>query len=222
MPPSPPRLAALLFAIALGVGNAALAAPAQFGAEAASADARGVADWIIATSDNGGLPFVVIDKVEARMFVFRADGRLIGASAVLLGLAKGDESVPGIGQRSLASIGPVERTTPAGRFVAALGNDLGPQDVVWIDYDAGISLHRVVTSNRAERREQRLATASPLDNRISYGCINVPAAFFDKVVGPAFTGTFGVVYILPEVRSIRDVFGIGGPAALAATTAGAR
>ena len=43
-------------------------------------------------------------------------------------------------------------------------------------------------------------------NRISYGCINVPARFYDTVVGPAFAGTNGIVYILPEVRTIRAVF----------------
>ncbi|MDQ0464388.1 hypothetical protein QO010_002169 [Caulobacter ginsengisoli] len=211
---APHPLAALLVATTLAMGTPVFAAPAQlaqFGDEAASSNARRVADWVIASGDNGGLPFVIIDKVQARVFVFRADGRLSGASAILLGLAKGDGSVPGIGQRSLASIGPAERTTPAGRFVAALGPDLGPQEVVWIDYDAGVSMHRVVTANRAERRLQRLATASPLDNRISYGCINVPAAFFDKVVGPAFAGTYGVVYILPEVRSLQEVFGLGAP-----------
>ena len=32
------------------------------------------------------------------------------------------------------------------------------------------------------------------------------AKFFDSVVSPAFTGTDGIVYILPEVRSIEQVF----------------
>ena len=60
---------------------------------------------------------------------------------------------------------------------------------------------------RSQRRErQRLATPTPLDNRISYGCINVPAKFFENVVSPAFTGTNGIVYVLPETRSNREVF----------------
>jgi hypothetical protein len=44
-------------------------------------------------------------------------------------------------------------------------------------------------------------------NRISYGCINVPAKFFDTVVSPAFTGTKGIVYVLPETRPRREIFG---------------
>ena len=34
----------------------------------------------------------------------------------------------------------------------------------------------------------------------------MPVNFYDKVVSPAFTGTNGVVYILPETRSAREVF----------------
>ena len=55
---------------------------------------------------------------------------------------------------------------------------------MWVDYDAAVSMHRVITSNPAERRLQRLASPTPKDNRISYGCINLPAAFFDKVLSP--------------------------------------
>ena len=67
-------------------------------------------------------------------------------------------------------------------------------------------MHRVITSNAKERRAQRLASASPRDNRISFGCINVPEKFYDAVVQPAFTATNGIVYILPEVHSLGSVF----------------
>lgn len=203
------RRLAICLALLAGLGaTAAAAAPARadFAAEPASRAAHEVADWVTRSGDNGGRPFVIVDKVAARVFVFRPDGRLGGAAPALLGLARGDHTVPGIGERKLASIRPEERTTPAGRFVAALGPDLGEKDVLWVDYAAAVSLHRVVTSNRKERRLQRLATPSPLDNRISYGCINVPAKFYETVVHPAFTGTDGVVYILPEVGSIASAF----------------
>ena len=203
-------------AIGLGVLSAGLCAAPAAAAEApahadfrekpASPEARSIADWVMASRDNHGMPFVIIDKVQARLFVFYPDGRLRGASAALLGLARGDDSVPGIGDRKLSTIRPEERTTPAGRFVASLGSDLGIKDVVWVDYADAISLHRVITTKPKERRLQRLATPTPLDNRISYGCINVPAKFYDSVVRPSFTGTNGVVYILPEVRSLASVF----------------
>ena len=180
---------------------------ADFRQESASAEARGLANWIVASADNHNMPFVIIDKVQARVFVFQPDGQLRGATAALLGSAIGDDSTPGIGERPLSSIRPEERTTPAGRFVASLDRDLHGEEILWVDYETAISLHRVVTSNPRERRAQRLATPTPLDNRISFGCINVPARFYEKVVSPAFTGTNGIAYILPETRSIKDVFG---------------
>lgn len=180
---------------------------ANFFGEVASKDARRVADWAVASGDNAGLPFVVIDKIRAKVFVFDGVGRLRGATLALLGRARGDDSTPGIGSRKLKSIRPEERTTPAGRFVAVLGHDF-ERDILWIDYDASISLHRVVTGDPGDHRLRRLATTSTLDKRISYGCVNVPARFYEDVVLKSFAGTTGIVYILPETKKIEDVFPI--------------
>ena len=179
---------------------------ADFERERASRDARQTADWVLDSGDNRGLPFVIVDKTDAKVFVFGADGRLRGAAPALLGMARGDDSVPGIGEREMSDIRPEERTTPAGRFVAALGRNFSGKDILWVDYDLALSLHRVVTAKPKERRAERLATPTPLDNRISYGCINVPVNFYEHVVTPAFTGTNGIVYVLPETRSAREVF----------------
>jgi len=180
---------------------------ANFERESASHKARHVADWVVDSVDNHRMPFVIVDKTDAKVFVFDADGRLRGAAPALLGMARGDDSVPGIGNRKISHIRREERTTPAGRFVAALDRNLRGEDILWVDYDAAISMHRVHMNNPKERRLQRLATPTPLDNRISFGCINVPAKFYDNVVRPAFTGTNGIVYVLPETRSAREVFG---------------
>lgn len=179
---------------------------ADFAKSRPSQEARQVADWAIDSGDSGGLPFAIIDKANASIFVFNAQGSLHGASAVLLGLAHGDDSVPGIGQRKLSNILPQERTTPAGRFVATLDHNLQGKEILWVDYETSISLHPVITSNARERRAERLASPSPLDNRISYGCINVPVSFYANVVSPAFTGTDGIVYVLPETRSAQFTF----------------
>lgn len=174
--------------------------------ECASHEAWHVADWVVDSGDNRSMPFVIIDKIDAKVFVFDANGRLHGAAPALLGLARGDDAVPGIGDRKLSSIRPEERTTPAGRFVAALGRNLRGKEILWVDYDGAVSIHPVVTANPKEHRAERLATPTPLDNRISFGCINVPAKFFDNVVKSAFTGTNGIVYVLPETRSPSEVF----------------
>jgi hypothetical protein len=179
---------------------------ADFKREHASEDVKQLAAWVLDSGNNHAVSFMIVDKKEAKLFVFDPDGQLRGASAALLGAAAGDDSVPGIGSRALSTIRPEERTTPAGRFVAALDHNISGKDILWVDYANAISLHRVVTSNANERRAQRLATPTPDDNRISYGCINVPAKFFDKVVIPAFKKTHGIVYILPETRPIGAVF----------------
>jgi hypothetical protein len=182
------------------------AALAKFDRENASRDARDVIEWVVASGDNAGMPFAIVDKLDARVFVFDATGQLRGAAPALLGLARGDDSAPGIGDRELANIRPEERTTPAGRFVAALDLNLKGQDILWVDYETAISLHTVITGNVKERRQQRLASPTPLDNRITFGCINVPAKFFDTVVSPAFAGTNGIVYVLPDTRLLEEVF----------------
>jgi hypothetical protein len=179
---------------------------ADFEQERASREARQVADWVVNSGDNHRMPFVIVDKTDAKVFVFHADGRLRGAAPALLGMARGDDAVPGIGDRKISSIRTEERTTPAGRFVAALDRNLRGEEILWVDYATAISMHRVHANKPKERRLQRLATPTPLDNRISYGCINVPAKFYDNVVRPAFNGTNGIVYVLPETRLAREVF----------------
>ena len=181
---------------------------ANFEREQKSRDAQRMADWVVDSGDNRGMPFAIVDKIDAKVFVFDADGRLRGAAPVLLGLGRGDDSIPGIGDRNMSDMRPEERTTPAGRFVAWLGHNFDGKDMLWVDYDGAISLHRVVTNKPKERRMQRLATPTTLDNRISYGCINVPAKFYDNVVSPAFTGTYGIVYVLPETRSNSEIFAL--------------
>ena len=50
-----------------------------------------------------------------------------------------------------------------------------------------------------------MITRTPQDNRISYGCINVPVAFYETVVAPTFRNSNGIVYILPETRSVEGM-----------------
>ncbi|MEO7056193.1 MAG: L,D-transpeptidase [Caldimonas sp.] len=158
------------------------------------------------TGDHGGLDFAIVDKKAARLFVFTADGHLKGASPVLLGLARGDDSVPGIGTRKMADIRPAERTTPAGRFVSSPGENMSGEHVIWVDYDAAVSMHSVRATVARERRIERLASGDPAEHRISWGCINVPAAFFKNVAGPTFANGGGVIYVLPETRSLDAQF----------------
>jgi hypothetical protein len=178
-----------------------------------SGDAQTIAAWVVAEHDAHGLPFLIVDKRRATVSAFDAAGRLLASAPALLGLARGDDSVPGIGERKIADIRPFERTTPAGRFNAELGSNAGGEDILWVDYDAAVSMHRVRPVKASERRLVRLASPTPDDNRISYGCINVPPAFYDGFIQPLFEPRNGIVYVLPDTKPLAAVF----PAAVTRT-----
>ena len=44
------------------------------------------------------------------------------------------------------------------------------------------------------------------DNRITFGCINVPDAFYSKSVRPRFQKKGGYVYVLPDTKPLETVF----------------
>lgn len=200
-----------LVAVALGGGGLSPLAAAQPTGKTGvhytrSEEALQIATWVVASRDNGELPFIVIDKVAAEVLAFDAKGEPKGFTPALLGIARGDDATPGIGDRELNEIGPAERTTPAGRFLARIGPAKGNQKVLWVDFNTSVALHPVITSNSAERRLQRLRSPTPGDNRITFGCINVPAAFYENVVSPLFADAGGIVYIVPESKFLIEVF----------------
>ena len=180
-----------------------------------SRDGRRVETWVDASGDNGGLPFMIIDKVGARLFLFDAHGVLRATTPVLLGLARGDTSPAGIGSRKLSAIKPAERITPAGRFVIEAGKSMTGNDIVWIDYDAAIALHRASDrkpGNGGKSRVARLASTTADERRISLGCVNVSAAFYDRFVQPTFAASNGIAYILPETRPVSAEFDLASNA----------
>lgn len=187
--------------------------------EDVSAPVHAVASWAVATGDNHALPFVIVDKVAAKLFLFDRDGTLRAATAVLVGLARGDISPPGIGDRKLSQIAPAERITPAGRFVGEKGSNLAGRGIVWVDYDTAIAIHRVSDvkpGSTARDRLFRLASTLPGDRRISLGCINVSEAFYDTFIRPTFDASRAVIYILPEATPLNAVFSIPTAASVAA------
>lgn len=193
------------------VVSAPAPAPAPKRADFAQADKssndQNVADWVINSGDNQGLPFMLVDKTYAKVYLFESDGHLLGDAPCLIGRAIGDVCERGIGKKKLYQIPPSERITPAGRFVAFLGKDLKDKTVLWVDYKGGVAMHWVVTNNPKERRPQRIKSPDPAEHRISWGCINVPDSFYDQVIKPTFRGRKGIIYVLPEVESNEEAFG---------------
>jgi hypothetical protein len=173
-----------------------------------SAETLRVHDWVSSAGDNHGLPYLIVDKPHAALFLYDPSGKQLAAVPVLIGIAPGDEATPGIGAKELSEIGPAEKTTPAGRFLAKFGLAVGKERVLWVDYYTSVALHPVPTgvAARKEKRRERLASPTPDDNRITFGCINVPASFYAKLLSPMYKGKGGYVYVLPDSKPIEEVF----------------
>jgi hypothetical protein len=203
-------------AAALSTGLA-LASPIALSAVAQAIDeidpAQPIADkvvnlaaWVIASGDNRDLPFAVVDKEAAQVLIFGTDGKLRGLAPALIGSAVGDDSAPGVGDRELKDIPMKDRTTPAGRFLAAYGPAAGKQRVLWVDYETAVSIHPLAENSAPqEKRKARLASPDAEDNRITHGCINVSQTFYNTVVKPAFEKG-GVFYVLPDTKTVQTTF----------------
>ena len=166
-----------------------------------------LAAWVIASDDNRGLPFAIVDKAAAQLLVFGPDGKVQGLAPALIGSAVGDDSAPGVGDRELQDIPAEDRTTPAGRYLADFGPAAGGKSVLWVDYATAVSIHALTktSSSRKEKRKERLASPTPEDNRITHGCINVSSTFYNKVIRPNFKEG-GVFYVLPDLMSLQTAF----------------
>lgn len=169
---------------------------------------RELARWVLDSADHGGAPFAIVDKRGATLNIFDGNGRLLGATPALLGLMPGDGSVPGVAQRVQTGLSLQDRTTPAGRFVSEPGRNLKGERVVWVDYSTAFAIHRMRPSAPSERREERLASRTPDDNRITLGCVVVPVSFYENVVDPMIGHRRAVVYVLPESGAIAGFMGV--------------
>ncbi len=191
---------AILWVVMCALPAVAPAATApDFGGERVAPDVRHLAQAVLASGDHGDRPFAIVDKQDARLYLFNATGRLRGASPVLIGQTPGDDSAADVGDRAQAGYVPLsERTTPAGRFVSEPGRNSEGEPVVWVDYDAAFAIHRLRPGASRAPREARLASPSPADRRVSWGCVVVPVKFYLDVVDRLLGHGPGVVYVMPE------------------------
>lgn len=166
-----------------------------------------VAAWVTASGDNHGLPWVVVDKINAALFLYSAAGAPLAAEPVLVGIALGDDASPGVGSKKLADLGPAEKTTPAGRYLAKFGLPVAGERVLWVDYATSVAMHPI-PADAASREQRRARMLSPEveDNRITFGCINVPRAFYGAKLRPMFRKRGGYVYVLPDTKTLEEAF----------------
>jgi hypothetical protein len=174
--------------------------------QSASPEVQRVVRWIRDSHDNANMPYLLVDKVNAQVLVFDGTGQFKATAPALLGMGTGDRLLVA-NNTPMSAMSPDKRITPAGRYLSRLAIDSHGKELLVIDYDASISLHPVVKGTPAEHRAERLASATAQDNRISFGCINVPVPFYSNTVSPTFANKMGVVYILPETSPANVLFG---------------
>lgn len=161
--------------------------------------AQAVAERVLTLAENDQRPFAIVDKQAAMLMVYHSDGRLAGATPVLLGRDQGDHTVPGVGSRTQGGqLQAGDRTTPAGRFDSEPGHNLAGEALVWIDYASALAIHRLRSGPSEQSRAQRLASPHPKDRRVSAGCVVVPVVFYETVVQPLLGRRRGVVVVMAE------------------------
>ena len=80
-------------------------APEAILVETVSGAVQQVTHWIELSGDNNGLPFIVVDKLRAEVFVFDAQGQPLGKAPALLGISLGDGWRPVLASASCARFG---------------------------------------------------------------------------------------------------------------------
>lgn len=159
-----------------------------------SQQVKDTASHVVQTKDNGGKPFIVADKMSGNITLFDANGKVLTTAPALYGSEVGD------------TLQGTNRQTPAGRFTLTYSKDdksLGDMQVLdGVSMQDGNTnyvwaIHRVINP-KGESRLNRLSSKTASDNRISNGCINVPAEFFNKHLNRQFDG---VLYVLPETAN---------------------
>lgn len=164
-----------------------------------SQQVKDTASHVVQTKDNGGKPFIVADKMSGNITLFDASGKVLTTAPALFGRELGD---------NLNSA--EQRVTPAGRFeldyseasdTKLYGSHLQRLRGTKMTGADGVeyvwAIHRVI-NQKGENRLNRLNSKTASDNRISNGCINVPAEFFNKHLNQQFDG---VLYVLPETAN---------------------
>ncbi len=155
-----------------------------------------------------GKGYIFLDKKNATLYAFDAENNLLEQIIAGFGTEEGDE------HNTSAEYKKGTRTTPAGIYI--ISNLSDPRDI--LEYGEnhlslfGIStlgnkeflgLHQTYEGNNEKtRREKRLATINPSDNRFSDGCINIDEKDFEKYIKENFQGQGDeLLFVFPDKKA---------------------
>lgn len=155
-----------------------------------------------------GKSYAFLDKESAILYIFDKLNNLLSTIVAGFGTELGDE------KNTSAEYQKGTRTTPQGVYI--ISNLSDPRDI--LEYGEnhlslfGIStlgnkeflgLHQTYEGNNEKaRREKRLATTDPEDNRFSDGCINISKEDFEKYIKENFQGQGDeLLFVLPDDKA---------------------
>lgn len=150
-----------------------------------SKQASDTINWVVQKKDHRGKNFVVADKDAGKIYVVSPSGKILNTQNAIFGRGKGNTNA--------------DFNTPSGRFFLhkvtkehlsrknqkIYGDSLltlhNPETGKALVQPSGgyVAMHRVLNK---EGRLNALSTPTASDNYISFGCINVPTAFYDSAV----------------------------------------
>ena len=142
--------------------------------------------------------FMVADKPNGMLHIFKEDGSHFISDATLYGKDKGDV------MEAKSSLEGGAKITPSGKYTMkeSPAEYAGGTSLILVeskDYSGYIAVHAADVSTPSERRLQRLETSTPDDNRISYGCINTKHETFINEIKPNISKLDGgMIFVLPD------------------------
>ena len=165
-----------------------------------SPTAQNVYEAMAPVAMKSGKWFMVADKPNGMLHIFKEDGSHALSDPTLYGKDTGDV------MEALSSLEGGAKVTPAGKFTlkARPSTYAGGQELILVeskDYTGYIAIHAADTSTPSENRLGRLDTPTAADNRVSYGCINTKHDTFINEIAPNIANLDGgMVFVVPDAQ----------------------
>jgi hypothetical protein len=165
-----------------------------------SPTAQSVYEAMAPVAMKSGKWFMVADKPNGMLHIFKEDGSHALSDPTLYGKDTGDV------MEAVSSLKGGAKITPAGKFTlkARPSTYAGGQELILVeskDYTGYIAIHAADTSDASENRLGRLNTPTAADNRVSYGCINTKHDTFINEIAPNIANLDGgMVFVVPDAQ----------------------
>jgi hypothetical protein len=165
-----------------------------------SPTAQSVYEAMAPVAMKSGKWFMVADKPNGMLHIFKEDGSHALSDPTLYGKDTGDV------MEAVSSLEGGAKVTPAGKFTlkARPSTYAGGQELILVeskDYTGYIAIHAADTSTPSENRLGRLDTPTAADNRVSYGCINTKHDTFINEIAPNIANLDGgMVFVVPDAQ----------------------